>query len=478
MHVYYQSYLFFHLFFIFIALTISLTTNLYATTTVYIQNNTSLSFNLKIEQTGSTLDRTKWLMHRQTLPAWEPRSKVLTFNRNRGIKKGKSYFWKIKVLTEKDEEIAIFQHELVGTTFFSDLKVLVNGAKIKSMDPQESKALTETIGSWKHDTKIHSYEFSVNKMDFILKYKIDKGSNCDVTYLIHQKQPFPKNDIENGNKLFVLTYNTYGIFTQKTRDIQKRFSALPEAIDGLGGEDILIFNEAFKNKPRQKLVEKLKNKYPYITKVIDAPLNKKLMNGGVFIASKWKIEKTDQLIYENCGFPDCFSAKGVQYIKIIKKGYPYHIFATHINYDGHPEIRMKQLKELKNFVTSKKIPKDEAVIIGGDLNIDINRFPYDYQRMLDTIDCSKPELQGYRYSNDTAINLRARLVADEKVEQCRYDYILAQKGHIDPISASNEVRICKSSSDSIWDSWEISDHFPVQGIFTFPKKKKEKLKVE
>ncbi|MBF0207625.1 MAG: sphingomyelin phosphodiesterase, partial [Oligoflexia bacterium] len=314
----------------------------------------------------------------------------------------------------------------------------------------------------------YTYTWIMDGQRFTIKCKFKKissGIYSDIAYLLYQSpDAVDAKRVEDRNSFYALTYNIYGVFTQGAEDIKKRFRAIASS-QILNGHDILIFNEAFNDGARSMLRSAIKNEYPYMTRIIKAPLYRHIINGGIFIASRWPIEIFDQYIYQHSGFPDSFAAKGVQYVKINKKGKYYHIFATHINWDGHPEIRMQQLEEMRVFVDSKNIPSEEAVIIGGDFNTDPHFHPTDYERMLVLLNCDNPQRNPDSFSCDPCRN--ARLTPGDTNDRSLFDHILVQRGHLRPLSAQNNVVILKSAEDEMFGTLELSDHFPVEGIFRF-----------
>ena len=96
----------------------------------------------------------------------------------------------------------------------------------------------------------------------------------------------------------------------------------------------------------------------------------------MFVVSRWPIVARDQLVYENAreGSADFFASKGVSYAKIRKsvgsRNRNYHVMTTHLQAGGQREIREAQAGEWGHWVMSKKLPRDEAVIMCGDLNVD------------------------------------------------------------------------------------------------------------
>src|SRR5262249_46875594 len=123
-------------------------------------------------------------------------------------------------------------------------------------------------------------------------------------------------------------------------------------------------------------------------------------NGGIFIASKWPIVASQDLVYEACRLSDCLAAKGVQYASVEKRidGHTkrYHIFGTHMQAWGGVEVaavRSEQARELSRFIERQEIPATQPVLLAGDLNTRGPGTPQ-FQAMVDTLRVSMPRIVG------------------------------------------------------------------------------------
>jgi phospholipase C len=101
----------------------------------------------------------------------------------------------------------------------------------------------------------------------------------------------------------------------------------------------------------------------------------------------------------------------VVYICINKNGTRYHIFGTHLQADEPSSggvtsrmIRRSQMQKIKRFIDSKNIPANEAVIIAGDLNVDMYGSKEEYSEMLQILSAAHPTVEGYPWSFDRRLN--------------------------------------------------------------------------
>ncbi|XPE10886.1 sphingomyelin phosphodiesterase [Staphylococcus sp. HKU1] len=262
----------------------------------------------------------------------------------------------------------------------------------------------------------------------------------------------------------------------------QRANLIPKA-NYIQNQDVIIFNELFDKQATTQFLNNLSSQYPYQTPIVGK--NKegwnrtsgsynpaKVVNGGVNIVSKWPILEKEQHIYKNgCG-ADGFSNKGFAYIKINKNGKPYHIIGTHLQAEDGScikgkdrTIRESQMHEIRQFIKDKQIPKDEAVFIGGDLNV--IKGSDEYSQMFDHLNVTQPtSFSGHNYSWDTQTNGIAHYNYPKLAPQ-HLDYILPDKDHAQPSSWDNKVHKAKSPQWSV-TSWgkdyqynDYSDHYPL-----------------
>lgn len=253
--------------------------------------------------------------------------------------------------------------------------------------------------------------------------------------------------------------------------------------------DVIVFNEAFDNGLRSILQHQLSVVYPYASGVPESS-NPFKEDSGVMTLSRWPIEnengKGEFRLFDRCVGKDCWAEKGVAYIQINKNGNKYHVFGTHLQADLPMEsilpvdVRQSQMWTIRKFIDEKKIPSTEAVIIAGDLNVDMHApGREEHKKMLQILGAVHPEVRGYPYSFDERLNdlgselNRARLV----------DYVLYSVNHKRPISISpfdsahsSFNRVMFYRGDQAWQQWnvrggvalwDISDHYPVFGRFVF-----------
>lgn len=252
------------------------------------------------------------------------------------------------------------------------------------------------------------------------------------------------------------------------------------------GHDVIILNEAFDDPARGVVLRGLLSEYPHATRILGSDRGIE-QDGGVIMVSKWPIVDEGQLPFgEVCtndgGGPlgiglvdDCQSDKGVLYAKIMKGGYPYHIFGTHAQAGHTPtrrDVRRQQVVMMAQFIASKQIATCEAVIAGGDFNIDRHGPDIsDYQFLLKTLAAVEPA----QFNNLNQLNCTycygVNPLADDQAEgQAYLDHLLTSRSHLLPIASIVTVRRPMSPipwRDNIRD---LSDHFAIAAVFKFLSK--------
>ena len=228
------------------------------------------------------------------------------------------------------------------------------------------------------------------------------------------------------------------------------------------------------------------------------------LNSGVVIVSRHPIEHWDFVRFADAVGDDALADKGVVYAKINKKGHHVHVFSSHTQAwqeEAHIACRAKQLAQMRDFITAQCIPKTEAVIICGDLNV--NRFAADpptahqtlqrgpdsctnpdsreYAQMLKTLHAEDPRQRVHAlaaskgtclYSADPSSNEFAKPGPSSQGEYELLDYVLVSTEHrpVSPDQSDAWVALLKSKISYMnagEEQFDLSDHFPVWSRLVF-----------
>jgi endonuclease/exonuclease/phosphatase family metal-dependent hydrolase len=131
-------------------------------------------------------------------------------------------------------------------------------------------------------------------------------------------------------------------------------------------------------------------------------------------------------------------------------------------------MRQQQFKQIRALVDKQNIPSFDAVLMGGDFNVNKLLWPQDYAQMQINLNCTVPVSTGYTASTfDPRVNklAGAGLTGGSTVEYL--DYVVSSNNHRQPMQARNDVRILRSAADPVFMTWDLSDHFPVMGQFQY-----------
>lgn len=265
--------------------------------------------------------------------------------------------------------------------------------------------------------------------------------------------------------------------------------------DYMRDHDIAILNELFDASAADKLLDGLADQYPYRTPVVGRDLAygsdcngndcwswtdaktsvEQVLNGGVAILSRWPIVERGQYVFRaRCG-ADALARKGFAYARIDVQGEIVHVVATHLqagNEDCSVTQRAAQVREIRNWIVSKNIPRTDVLLIGGDLNFDRSedgrcdgtQANTEYCRMLATLAVDPPAYLGHRWTTDHDANQ-----LNERDGGSGYlDYLLLSRNHRQLAGWSNlALPVCSPESYTAELDWgfaayrEYSDHYPV-----------------
>lgn len=259
--------------------------------------------------------------------------------------------------------------------------------------------------------------------------------------------------------------------------------------------DVIAIQELMPEQYADQIVSELKALgFEYISQPVSSMV---IVNGGIFIASKWPILVENQLKFDQCINTCCLASKGVTYAKINKHGTMLHVFNTHLQAE-HGEkannVRISQLRQVRNFIQEQKIPEWECVMVVGDININLHdeqqammlqqylplhMGSLSTSRFIYTLDPKENELCGLADDNLAAdVNCARTYQSTRKCECCHSEWVdicFASKYHFLPSNLKHDILPIKVNPFSIMingDSWDnvtdVSDHFPLVTHFELP----------
>ncbi|GAB2918669.1 sphingomyelin phosphodiesterase [Rheinheimera gaetbuli] len=428
-------------------ISLSLSGVAYADSYVFITNSTPETVQINVAQTGSSrlTAGSQWRQEATEIAPYAT-ARVLAFNRNVGVKRGKTYQFDTQITAGSSTVIA--RQQMTGNWVGSSIR--------------HSITTTNNQAPWFTDRNIHRYQAPYQNRPSTQAFAAQFTGGYDDFYYTISNLP-PQEPLAGANTLKILTYNIYAL-PLVASDIGARLTELPAAVKGY---DVLFLQEAFSSDSPAMLRE-LANEYPYQTQILRAPLSGiNVYNGGVVIVSRYPLGQVDYVVYPDCTGTDCFADKGYIYAEVIKNGQGYHLVNTHaasFDTDAARQMRQSQFKLMQQHVAAELIPSTDAVIYGGDFNVNKLRFADDYSQMQSNLSAVVPAISGYSASTfDPRVNHYA--ASYDTVEYL--DYLVYSTAHRQPRQAGNDVRVLRSTSDALWRKWDLSDHFAVLGEFRF-----------
>lgn len=312
----------------------------------------------------------------------------------------------------------------------------------------------------KSDEDIHRFDnLSIGNDTAQLAFKgSDLSDGGSLRYVIQEDDSKPA--LGDAGELSVLSYNIWATTIFGSKKVGTRLELMAEVMSGY---DVLVLTEVFDLAPGNKLLDTLRAEYPYQSgEIFKAG---KVMPSGTRILSRWPFEVEGADKYNDCHGIQCAATRGVIYAKIQKQGKPYHIFATHTQSsddDANRSARKAQLQQMGDYVRALNIPADEPVIMAGDFNVNKIGLPQDRDYMEAVLTAQEPTNLGHNMSYDADTNHWAEQPYVEYL-----DYTLFSRVHQQPLSATQEIIAPRSISDSMWGEWDLSDHYPARGEFSF-----------
>ena len=287
----------------------------------------------------------------------------------------------------------------------------------------------------------------------------DLSSGGQLNYVLQEDDKKPA--LGAANQFNVLSYNIWATTIFGSKKVDTRLDEMPAM---MANYDVLVLTEVFDDIPTNELFAKLRSEYPYQT--ADVFKVGKIMGSGTRILSRWPFTIEADFNYNPCDGIQCAATRSVIYAQINKLGNPYHVFATHTQSsddDVNRSARLAQLQEMGDYIRSLNIPADEAVIMAGDFNVNKIGLPQDRDYLEAVLAATEPENRGHNRTYDANTNSWAEQPYIEYL-----DYTLTSNNNLQPTSAYQEAFAPRVTIDALWGEWDLSDHYPVRGIFTYP----------
>jgi endonuclease/exonuclease/phosphatase family metal-dependent hydrolase len=227
--------------------------------------------------------------------------------------------------------------------------------------------------------------------------------------------------------------------------------------------DIVLFQEAFGKISRKKLRKALDGLYAY---EIEPKNNKKTVNSGLSILSKYPIHRTEFIFFQHCAVSDCQSSKGAVFIELEMNGQVYQFINTHVQAEDGKKfalVRENQFKMIAGLLDSLQKPEVPQFIL-GDLNT-AQKVTSEYNSMLSLLNTTDGVVripEDSELSVDTPATWGCEnndLIKNKlKSQTCLLDYALQRKTNY-PFKLRRELKTYTQQ----WSKKRkhLSDHYAI-----------------
>lgn len=268
-----------------------------------------------------------------------------------------------------------------------------------------------------------------------------------------------------GRTVKIMTWNIFMIPPVIYKSCQCERATLISEFVKEKDADVIIFQEAFQKKPRNMIWEAIKSVYPYESGVTKGGFLK--THSGVWIVSKFPIERKQSITYKDKKGSDKFAKKGATLVELNIDGKKIQVIGTHVQSDEkYQDIRNLQFKQLIEQLANVYFDPAIPQFIGGDLNT--NLYSKDYKDMLGILDVKDVKQDGEPYSwNGKEDDLGAKFFG---THQETLDFIFVRNPHQKLASVQSETIYLPKANKAVCKKGFVylSDHYPVVANILLP----------
>lgn len=271
-------------------------------------------------------------------------------------------------------------------------------------------------------------------------------------------------ELTQTHKLKILNWNIYMLpYCNLINRNNKRAHAIADKLLTME-YDIIVFQEAFDQMPRQIIRKKLQHMYPFIYGPANVSRFSFRTNSGLWVLSKVPLAKLEEIEYKNRSGIDAWARKGAVMFYGNWQGHDFQLVATHLQADSSNEIRRKQCSEIATRLLEKYAIANVPQFVCGDFNIEMADTE-NYVYMLHSLDAENGNMDGaIHVSFDEIDNCLARR---DKGKKLLIDYILIRNNNRKVESIKRRISVFKDRIDRKID--DLSDHYGIEALVSFKK---------
>ncbi len=272
-----------------------------------------------------------------------------------------------------------------------------------------------------------------------------------------------QSTVISPQKIKILSWNIYMLpgFVGKASMKLERADAIGELL-AISDYDVIIFQEAFCPQARKKIKQHLQTNFPYT----EGPANQKAfslkVNSGLWIFSKYHIESSQSIIYNNRSGVDALSRKGALLVELNVNGQLIQVAGTHLQNSGDLNLKHLQCQEFADRLLKPNLKNGVPQILCGDFNINKEN-KESYQFMLSSLEASDGDLSGeiqHSYNRETN-----DLHVESGDKKDLIDYVLIKQNNSWVSCNNREIKPIRKRWHSKHE--DLSDHFSLEAEIVF-----------
>ncbi len=244
-------------------------------------------------------------------------------------------------------------------------------------------------------------------------------------------------------KMMPIPYNWFHNSVDRTKNII-------QALKNSEAYDVILFQEVFSEKIQKMIFEGLQSIYPH--QIISKDQTKFFKTtSGLWVISRNPITLIDEISFSHLRGWDRLSSKGAKLYSTIKNGQEFYLINTHMQSDYKTKynmVRTNQYTEINENLILPHVKQGIPLIMCGDLNISKPA-------------CLAPLLKKLKLENGF-LSGKLQFSTIGQYKQL-LDYILVKTETFK--FQSVERKIQNMSSGLFINPAQLSDHYPVEGIF-------------
>lgn len=212
---------------------------------------------------------------------------------------------------------------------------------------------------------------------FAIPFYLYSHSKKQAVSMVHNKNAEDRTN--KDNTLHVRSHNLGFVHEflsvmADLRDVETRAHEIGEWLSGDENlPEVICFQEGFHIDGSKVLVDKLKEKYPYVLHNI-SPHGSGFNSGGI-IASQYPIEEFSYRSFTNLIGPEKLATKGLIKVRVEKNGKKIDVYETHLQAllgKERAAVRKEQMEQIINWIKEDQTVDDsekaDAIVLLGDLN--------------------------------------------------------------------------------------------------------------